>query len=69
MKVIDQIEYAVCGKTLGQKITKIVEHSSGQQYDPESLARAMCVLEVWKEALARRIWNREIKIWAIHHRI
>ena len=34
-----------------------------RKHEPQSLARAMCVLAVYYKAQAQRIWNREFKLW------
>jgi len=44
-------------------ITKLVK----RKHEPQSLARAMCVLAVYNKAQARRMSNREFKLWTILH--
>ena len=34
-----------------------------RKHEPQSLARAMCVLAVYNKAQAQRISNREFKLW------
>ena len=44
-------------------LTLYIKYYKIGKYEPQSLARAMCVLAVYNKAQAQRISNREFNLW------